>query len=90
MVKHTQTTLRQFAVEFGHFVKLALKGLRYFASKVWTMLPAEIKNSSNIEMFKNKLSKRAPSNCNCNFAKIICIELDMLTLLMTNPFFASV
>ena len=25
-----------------------------------------------------------------NFVKIICIELDMLTWLMTNPFFASV
>ena len=69
MVKHTQTILWQFAVEFGHFVKLALKGLRYFASKVWTMLPAEIKNSSNIEMFKNKLSKRAPSNCNCKLCQ---------------------
>ena len=44
---------------FGNTVNTAkfdLNLLRYFASKVWSMIPIEIKNSSNVEMFKNKIS----------------------------------
>ena len=37
--------------------KFGLNSFRYFASKVWSMIPIEIKNSSSVEMFKNKISK---------------------------------
>ena len=47
---------------------------------------SEIKNCSSVEMFKNKINKWEPNDCDCNFVKIICIELDMLTWLITNPF----
>ena len=39
-------------------------------------------------MFKNKVSG-SPTTVTANFVKIICIELDMLTWLMTNPFVTS-
>ena len=34
--------------------KFGLNSLRYFASKVWSMIPIEVKNSSSVEMFKSK------------------------------------
>ena len=37
--------------------KFGLNSLRYFASKVWSMMPIEIKDSWSVEMFKNKISK---------------------------------
>ena len=50
---------------------------------------SEIKNCSSVEIFKNKINNWEPNDCDCNFVKIICIELDMLTLI-TNPFVPSV
>ena len=44
---------------------------------------------SMIYLRKVSLSVLTTENLS-NFVKIICIELDMLTWLMTNPFFASV
>ena len=34
--------------------KFGLNSLRYFASKVWSMIPIEIKDSWSVEMFKIK------------------------------------
>ena len=45
--------------------KFGLNSLRHFASKVWNMIPIEIKNSSTVEMFKSKISKREPNDCDC-------------------------
>ena len=45
----------------------------------------EVKNSSIVEMFSGSLMIGI-----ANFVKIICIELDILTWLMINPFIASV
>ena len=49
--------------------KFRLNSLRYFTSKVWSMRPIEIKDSSSAEMFKNKISKREPSNCDCKLCQ---------------------
>ena len=37
--------------------------LRYFASKVWSMAPLEIKNSGSIEIFKTKIRNWEPKDC---------------------------
>ena len=49
--------------------KFGLNSLRYFASKVWSMIPIEIKDSSSVEMFKNKISKWEPNNCDCKLCQ---------------------
>ena len=41
--------------------KFGLNSLRRFASKVWSMIPIEIKNSSTVEIFKRKISKWEPN-----------------------------
>ena len=63
--------------------KFGLNSLRHFASKVWSMIPIEIKNSSTVEIFKSKLSGSLMA-VTANSVKIICIELDMLTCFMSN------
>ena len=37
--------------------KFGLNSLRHFASKVWSMIPIEIKNYLTVEIFKSKISK---------------------------------
>ena len=49
--------------------KFGLNSLRYFASKVWSMIPIEIKDSSSVEMFKNKISKWEPNNSDCKLCQ---------------------
>ena len=45
--------------------KFGLNSLSYFASKVWSMIPAELKNISNVECFKTEIRKWKPEECNC-------------------------
>ena len=47
----------------GHCVntkKFGLNSLRFFAAKVWNIVPSEIKNSESVEVFKNKIRKWRP------------------------------
>ena len=37
--------------------KFGLNSLRYFASKVWSMVPLEIKNSESVEIFTTKIRR---------------------------------
>ena len=50
--------------------KFGLNSLRHFASKVWSMIPIEIKNSSTVEIFKSKISKWEPNDCNCKLCQV--------------------
>ena len=49
--------------------KFGLNSLRHFASKVWNMIPIEIKNSSTVEMFKSKISKWEPIDNDCKLCQ---------------------
>ena len=49
--------------------KFGLNSLRHFASKVWSMIPIEIKNSSTVEIFKTKISKWEPNDCDCKLCQ---------------------
>ena len=59
--------------------KFSLNALRYFASKIWSMIPIDIKNFSSVL-----------ATVTANFVKVIFIELDMLNRLMTNSVVVSV
>ena len=45
--------------------KFAPNSLRYFASKVWSMVPLEIKNSGSVEIIKAKIRNWEPQDCYC-------------------------
>ena len=39
-----------------------LNSLRYFAPKLWDMMPLEIKNINSLQKFKTEIRKWAPEN----------------------------
>ena len=45
--------------------KFGLNSLKYFASKVWSMIPIEIQKSWSVKMPKSKISKWEPNDCDC-------------------------
>ena len=57
-----------------------LNSMRCFASKVWQMIPMEIKNSVSIESFKEKIRKWEPSSCNCKLCQPYINNLGYLSL----------
>ena len=73
----SQTDLLRNTVNTTKFV---LNSLRHFASKVWTVLPIEIKNPSTVEIFESKIRKSEPKHCDCKLCqgclhRIGCVNL---------------
>ena len=60
--------------------KFGLNSLRYFASNVWSMIPIEIKNFSTVGMFKNKVSKWEPNDCDCKLCQVYLHRLGYINL----------
>ena len=52
-----------FAKSFVNTSRFALNSLRYLASKVWNIVPSDIKNASNFHIFKNQIGKVEPLTC---------------------------
>ena len=39
-------------------------------AKIWSLVPEELKNSSSLQVFKNKLKEWKPTSCPCRLCKI--------------------
>ena len=59
---HSQT---DFSLHSVNTVPYGLKSLKYFAGKVWSIVPFEIRNAKNLEEFSAKIKNRRPKNCPC-------------------------
>ena len=70
VVKYKLRSQTDFFRNTVNTTKFGLNSLRYFALKVWIMIPIEIKNSSTVGMFKSKISKWEPNDCDCKFCKV--------------------
>ena len=64
-VDYNLRTQTDFIKPFTNTTRYGLKSLICFASKVWDMIPNEIKSSSTVKFFKNKIRKRWPTDCDC-------------------------
>ena len=61
--------------------KFGLNSLRYFASKVWSMVPLEIKNSGSLEIFKTKIRNWEPKDSYCYICKTYVSNLGFVTVI---------
>ena len=43
--------------------------LQYLGPKIWDILPKNVKNSTNIEMFKRNIKKWIPTKCRCRLCR---------------------
>ena len=56
----SQTDILVYSV---NTVAYGLKSLKYFAGKVWSIVPFEIRNVRSIEEFLTKIKNWRPENC---------------------------
>ena len=62
--------------------KFGLNSLRYFASKAWSMVPLEIKNSGRVEIFKTKIQNWEPKDyCYCCLFKTYVNNLGFVNVI---------
>ena len=59
-------SLTNFVRSFDNMSCFGLNSLCYFASKVWNIVLSDIKNASNLHIFKNKTRKWEPKECHCD------------------------
>ena len=61
--------------------KLGLNSLRYFASRVWNIVPLEIKNFGSVEIFKTKIRNWEPKDCHCYPCKTYINNLGVVNVI---------
>ena len=61
--------------------KFGLNSLRYFASKVWRMVPLEIKNSESVKILKIKIRNWEPKDCYCYLCKTYINNLGFVNVI---------
>ena len=66
---HNLRSQTDFAKSFVNTIRFGLNSLHYFVSKVWNMVPPDIKNASNLHVFKNKIRKWEPKECHCDLCR---------------------
>ena len=54
-----------FSLHSVNTVVYGLKSLKYFAGKVWSIVPFEIRNAISLEEFSAKIKSWRPENCPC-------------------------
>ena len=64
----------------GNTSRFGLNSLGYFASKVWNIAPTNIKNESNLHIFKNKIRNWEPKECHCNLCQTYVSNLEFVNL----------
>ena len=69
-----------FARSFVNTSQFGLNLRRYFASKVRKIVPSDIKNASNLHIFRNKIRKWEPKECHCDPCQPYIINLGFVNL----------
>ena len=69
-----QTDFAQSIVSTSRF------GLNSLPSKVWNIVPSDIKNASNLHIFKNKIRKWKPKECHCDLRRPYFSNLGFINL----------
>ena len=62
----SNTDFARISVNTSHF---GLNSLRHFASKVWNIIPSDIKNANNLNIFKKKIRNLETKECHCNLCQ---------------------
>ena len=70
----------EFARSFVNNSRFGLNLIRYFASKVWNIVPSDIKNASNLHIFNIKIWKWKPEKCHCDHFRPYLSNLGFVNL----------
>ena len=53
----------QFQIPFVHLVFSGTENLKFLGSKIWALLPNEMKQSESLKKFRNAMKQWNPKSC---------------------------
>ena len=71
LIKYNLRTQSDFLKNSVNSSKYGLNSIRFFGSKVWQMVPMQIRNLKSLEDFRNKIRRWEPDGCDCKL-KTLC------------------
>ena len=80
LIKYNLRTQSDFFRNSVNSSKYGLNSIRFFASKVWQMVPMKMKTLKSLEDFKNKIRKWEPDGCDCKLCKDFVSNLGYVSL----------
>ena len=80
LIKYSLRTQYDFLRNSVNSSKYGINSVKFFASKVWQMVPMEMKNVKSLEHFKNKIRRWAPDGCDCKLCKDFLSNLGYVSL----------
>ena len=69
LIKYNLLTQSNFNRNSVNSSKYGLNSIIFFASKVWQMIPIEMKNLKSYEDFRNKIKRWELDRCDCKLCK---------------------
>ena len=79
-VNHNLRSQTYFPVDPINTTQYGLNSIRYYGSKVWNMIPSELRDISNFEVFKSKIRQWEPIGCNCKLCQTYINSLGYVTV----------
>ena len=82
-IRHVSYNLRSqvyFPVDHINTSQYGLSSIRFYGSKVWNMIPSELRDISNLEIFKKKIRQWEPIGCNCKLCQTYINNLGYVTV----------
>ena len=77
-ISYNLRTHREFQTENIRTSMYGSETFSYRGPKTWDLVPEDIKESTNLTMFKNKIKKWTPVGCTCRMCKVYIPELGFL------------
>ena len=80
LIKYNLQTQSGFHKNFVNSNKYGLNSIRFFASKVWQMVPMEMNNLKSLGDFRGKMRRWKPDGCDCKPCKNFVSNLGYVNL----------
>ena len=80
LIKYNLRTQSDFLRNSVNSSKYGLNSIRFFGSKVWQMVPMQIRNLKSLEDFRNKIRRWEPDGCDCKLCKDFVLNLGYVNL----------
>ena len=69
LIKYNLRTQSDFFRNSVNSSKYGLNSIRFFASRVWQIVPLEMRNLKSLEDFRTKIRRWEPDKCDCKLCK---------------------
>ena len=87
LIKYNLRTQSDFLRNSVNSSKYGLNSIIFFSSKLWQMVPMEIRNLKSLKGFRNKIRRWETDGCDCKLCKDFVSNLGHVNLVLAVRYF---